>query len=261
MRIPALLALSVLVTAGCTESGQSDPKPGATATATSAQAVVAGGTLSGTLREQIPVEPYVYVRLETDNGDVWAAVNQAPLAIGAPVTVYNVMLMEQFASETLKRTFARIYFGSLDSVGGFAGEPQEDLGPPGTSGTSVGAVPAEDANIGPVAKARGADARTIRELWTEKSHLAGATVSIRGVVVKYNPGVMGKNWIHLQDGSGDAARGTHDIAITSLDEAAVGDTVTITGTVRTNRDLGAGYTYELLVEDAKVASSAGSAGR
>lgn len=130
--------------------------------------------------------------------------------------------MAQFVSQTLNRTFAPIYFGSLVPVG-----------------SAGGAAP-------------GRDARTIGELWTEKNHLAGASVSIRGVVVKYHPGVMGRNWVHLQDGSGDAARGTHDLALTTLDAAAVGDTITITGTVRINRDLGAGYTYALLVEEAKV---------
>ena len=57
----------------------------------------------------------------------------------------------------------------------------------------------------------------------------------------------------MQDGSGDATRGTHDIAVTTLDAAALGDTVTITGTVRTNRDVGAGYTFAVIVEEAKVA--------
>ena len=86
----------------------------------------------------------------------------------------------------------------------------------------------------------------------QKDRLANRVVSVRGTVVKYNAAVMGKNWIHLQDGSGDPARGTHDITVTALDAVTVGATVTITGTVRVNRDVGAGYTYAVLVEDAKV---------
>ena len=78
-------------------------------------------------------------------------------------------------------------------------------------------------------------------------------MTIRGKVVKYNEGVMGKNWIHLQDGSGDAGQGTNDLTVTSLDAASVSETVTITGTVRTNKDFGSGYVYRVIVEDAKVA--------
>ena len=72
------------------------------------------------------------------------------------------------------------------------------------------------------------------------------------MVVKYNAGVMGKNWIHLQDGSGDAKQGTNDITVTSPDAAAKGETVTIKGIVRTKKDFGAGYSYVVIVEDAKV---------
>ncbi|WP_373064857.1 nucleotide-binding protein [Gemmatimonas sp.] len=250
MRYPTLLGLFVLCTVGCSKSRQAEPPP--RANATTASVITPGGTITGTLREQLPVEPYVYVRLETASGDVWAAVNQEPLTVGSSVTVYNVLPMDQFASKTLNRTFERIYFGALEPSRGMASDGPADVGSPNASTASGGTPPVPDAKIGPIARARGADARTIGELWTEKSHLAGATVTIRGVVVKYNAGVMGKNWIHLQDGSGDAARGTHDIAVTSLDAAALGDTVTITGTVRTNRDVGAGYTFAVIVEEAKV---------
>jgi hypothetical protein len=63
---------------------------------------------------------------------------------------------------------------------------------------------------------------------------------------------MGKNWIHLQDGSGDPAAGTHDLAATTLAAASVGDTITLIGTVRTNVDVGGGYKYALLLENARI---------
>ncbi|WP_396202558.1 nucleotide-binding protein [Gemmatimonas sp.] len=212
----------------------------ATATApATASAKPLGHALTGTLVERIAVAPYVYLRLKTATGELWVAVLEAPLVVGASVTVYNALLMEQFESKTLKRTFDRIYFGSLDAPGTL---PLE----------AAGAPPAPDAQVAPVAKATGADARTIAELWAKKDRLANTVVSVRGTVVKYNAAVMGKNWIHLQDGSGDAATGTHDITVTTLDAVTVGATVTITGTVRLNRDVGAGYTYAVLVEDAKV---------
>ena len=103
-----------------------------------------------------------------------------------------------------------------------------------------------------VDKAAGAEARTVAEIWAQKFGLKDKSVSIRGQVVKYNPGVMGKNWIHLQDGSGDPSKGTHDITVTSQDTVAKGDVVTAKGVVRVDRDFGSGYTYGMLVEDAKV---------
>jgi len=246
------LSLLALLTAACTTSTTDAPK----ATSTTARAtdsappparasalIVAGGTITGTVREIIPVESYLYLRLDTANGEMWTAVNEAKLDVGATVTVYNLLPMEQFASPTLKRTFARIYFGSLQPVA-----------PPPTSAASAttGSSDATDAQVGVVAPARGSGAQIIASLWTEKDQLVRTTVAVRGVVVKYNAGVMGKNWIHLQDGSGNPKAGTHDIAATTLEAAAVGDTITVMGTVRTDVDVGAGYKYALLLENARI---------
>ena len=74
-------------------------------------------------------------------------------------------------------------------------------------------------------------------------------VVIRAKVVKFNGGIMGKNWIHLRDGSGSAADNSNDILVTSKDEAKVGDVVIAKGIVKTDVDLGSGYAYKVLVED------------
>ncbi len=229
-----------------------DAANAAVANAEAAPAIASGSTLTGTLREQFPVGPYVYVRLETADGEQWAAVNNEPLTVGQPVTVFNVMLMENFQSPTLNRSFPRIYFGALEPPGT---TPQQPAGgaPQATPAPEQAGTPAAvDAKVGRIAKATGADAHTIGDLYAHQKGYAGATVTVRGVVVKYNESVMGKNWMHIQDGSGSAARGTHDLTVTSLDHAAVGDTVTVTGTLRLDRDFGAGYVYPLVLEDSKL---------
>jgi hypothetical protein len=104
----------------------------------------------------------------------------------------------------------------------------------------------------PVPKASGADARTVAEVVQGKAQLKDKTVLIRARVVKVNTGIMGKNWLHLQDGSGQAQDGSNDILVTSQDSAAVGDIVTARGTVRTDVTLGPGYAYAVLVEGASV---------
>jgi len=103
-----------------------------------------------------------------------------------------------------------------------------------------------------VAKASGPNARTVAEILTSKDGLKDKPVVVRGKIVKYTPGVMGKNWLHLQDGSGSAKDGTNDIVITTLDEAKKGDVILVSGVVRIDRDLGSGYFYKVLVEDAKL---------
>ena len=85
-----------------------------------------------------------------------------------------------------------------------------------------------------------------------KAALKGKTVLVRGQVVKVSLGILGKNWLHLQDGSGSPSEGTNDILVTTKDNAAVGDIVSARGTVRTDVTVGAGYAYAVLVEDAAV---------
>jgi hypothetical protein len=77
-------------------------------------------------------------------------------------------------------------------------------------------------------------------------------VQVRGQVVKVNLGIMGKNWIHLQDGSGAAADGSNDILVTTQDKAAIGDIVSAKGTVRTDVNVGPGYAYAVMIENATV---------
>jgi hypothetical protein len=115
-----------------------------------------------------------------------------------------------------------------------------------------GSKPVAAAAAAPVPKATGADARTVAEVVLGKAGLKDKAVVIRARVVKVNNGIMGKNWLHLQDGTGQAKDGSHDILVTSRDTAAVGDIVTARGTVRTDVTVGPGYAYAVLVEDASV---------
>jgi len=101
-----------------------------------------------------------------------------------------------------------------------------------------------------VAKAEGANARTVAQVYADRVTLKGKEVVIRAKVVKVNAGIMGKNWVHLRDGSGSAADSSNDLLATSQDEPKVGDVVIAKGVVKTDVDLGSGYAYKVLVEDA-----------
>jgi RecJ-like exonuclease len=101
------------------------------------------------------------------------------------------------------------------------------------------------------ASADDAKQKTVAAVHQEKSALSGQTVRVQGKVVKVNNGIMGRNFLHVQDGTGDAS--SNDLTVTSKDTAKVGDQVTVTGKVTLGRDFGSGYTYPLLVEEAVVA--------
>jgi hypothetical protein len=93
--------------------------------------------------------------------------------------------------------------------------------------------------------------RTIAEVWAARD-LADKPVVVRGKVVKFRAGIMGTNWMHIRDGSGSEANGDHDLTVTTDDTAAAGDVVIVSGTLRRDKDFGAGYVYPVIVEKAKI---------
>ena len=226
---------------------------GCATTALAAAPVTAPVTaLQGEVLEVRDVDMYTYLRLKTKDGETWAAVTKVPVKKGAQVSIANPMVMQNFESKTLKKTFDKIVFGSI--VDPKAPAAAAAAMPHGPMGGAMPAMPkaAASAPVVKVAKASGADARTVAEIVTGKAALKDKTVSLRGQVVKANIGIMGKNWFHLQDGTGNAAAGTNDVLVTSKDKAAVGDVVTVKGTVRTDVKLGSGYDYAVLVENAAL---------
>jgi hypothetical protein len=197
--------------------------------------------MKGVVLEVKDVDAYTYLRLKTDNGETWAAVGKAAVKKGAEVTIDNPMVMRNFKSETLNRTFDTIVFGSL------AGSTA--AGAANLNQVHAGIATAPDAGVVKVAKAEGANARTVAEVNADRLALKDKAVVIRAKVVKFTGGIMGKNWIHLRDGSGTAADGSNDILVTSMDEPKVGDVVVAKGVVKTDVNLGSGYAYKVLVED------------
>ena len=202
--------------------------------------------VKGKVLEVKDVESYTYLRLKTKDGETWAAVNKTPVKKGAEVTIENAVVMNNFESKSLKKTFPTILFGNL---GGAAGE-QSAANNMAMSHSGVAKV-ADTGDIH-VPKASGENARTVAEIITKSAELKGKPVLVRGKIVKYNPEIMGKNWIHLRDGSGSEANNTNDILVTSTNPAKVGDVVTAKGIVGTDKDFGSGYTYKVLIEEATL---------
>lgn len=103
-----------------------------------------------------------------------------------------------------------------------------------------------------VEKAEGANAHTIAELYASRTALKDAAIVVRAKVVKFSPNIMGRNWVHLRDGSGSRTAQDDDLTVTTMDSASVGDVVIVTGVLRVNKDFGAGYSYPVIIEEGKI---------
>lgn len=227
-----------------------------TGPATASHAVNVGGLsmANGSVIETMDSGGYTYVKVDTGEEEIWAAAGKFEVAVGDRVTFPLETPMRDFHSKTLDRDFPEIYFVSFIAPEGEAPvmKQQEALdlpeGHPSLEGFAVD--PQKAAAVGIVVKPAGAT--SIVDVWNNRTDLAGSAVMVSGRVVKYNAAILGHNWFHIQDGSGEIAEGTNDLTVTTTDVVAVGDVVTVTGMVSVDRDFGAGYTYTVMLEEAEV---------
>lgn len=101
-------------------------------------------------------------------------------------------------------------------------------------------------------KASGENSYVIADIYTKAKELAGKTVQVKGKVTKVSTGIMGKNWIHMQDGSGSQDAMNFDMTVTTQAQPKEGDIVTFEGVLAADKDFGAGYHYDVIIEDAKL---------
>jgi len=203
--------------------------------------------VKGEVLEVKEIENFTYLRLDTKDGEIWAAIINARVKKGAHVTIENVTVMNNFESKSLHKTFPTILFGSLgvsksDTLGVGKYMAMSHLSLPRIKDVANANIP----------KATGANAFTVEDIVLQAATLKGKSVQVRGKVVKYNAGIMGKNWIHLRDGSGNEANNTNDILVTTTSQTMTGDVVTVKGIVAMDKDFGSGYSYKVLVEDASL---------
>jgi hypothetical protein len=204
----------------------------------------AGGP-SGKVVETMNAGGYTYVCLEKTGKKTWVAVPEMKVAVGSTMAFRPGMSMVNFTSKTLNRTFDSIVFS--EGVTGTEAKPSSG---PAPAGSAAQASPKGKAVE--VEKAEGGNAYTVAEVYAKRSALDTKTVTVKGKVVKVSKKIMGKNWVHLQDGTGDQDKGTHNLVVTTQDLPGVGDVVTITGTLAKDKDFGAGYRYDVIVEGATL---------
>ncbi|WP_446012119.1 DNA-binding protein [Candidatus Electrothrix sp.] len=260
--IPAALALTLLLTSpALAEETTSTP-----ITAEAAKAIAAN-PIKGKVLEVQSAGGYTYVLLNNEQGEIWVALPENKIEAGQEVVLSPGMMMKAFESKALKKTFDIIIFssGRIDETHVAAANPHA---PHGTEeaeeatkkvsdaelaklsgGSARATVPANEIKV---EKAEGSNAQTVEDCFTKAEELNNKKVQVRGKVVKFSSMIMGKNWVHLQDGTGDSEKKTHDLVVTTSDETKKGAVITVEGTLHKDKDFGAGYRYDAIIEEAKI---------
>jgi hypothetical protein len=188
------------------------------------------------------------MKLDVEGREVWLATSPkllgVPVEKGDKVEYTGGVPMSNFKSRSLDKTFESILFISQISVLNkerpavpsddyhkHIGQEQKPLTPP---------------KSGEIEKAEGG--KTIADILSESEQLKDRKVFFKAKIMKVSRQIMKKNWYTLQDGTGTEPE--NKIIAISKETAAPGDIITVTGVVKTNVDLGAGYRYEVLIDDA-----------
>jgi len=192
---------------------------------------------------------YTYVQLELNGNKVWYAAPAIDLKPGDKVIAPAGLPMKDFHSKTLNRTFDMVYFA--ETIVRADAPKKAGTHPPNHPPIQSTACPAPapaSFDFSGIEKPQGG--KTVAEIHQESGTLAGTAIVVRGKAVKVANSIMGKNWIHLQDGTGKP--GANDLTVTTTDTVEVGATVTASGVLATNLDFGFGYKYAVLLQDAAV---------
>lgn len=224
---------------------------------------------SGVVIEAMNSAGYTYLLIDSGVEKTWVAIPESTVVKGEKVTYKPGMVMKDFSSNTLGRTFESIIFSpglTAEKSTPFHGKTADDsFAAAVKSESSQAAVPApvmepSGGSLGAVtpfkeitvAKSSAANGYSVEEIFSQAKKINGQKVSLRGIVTKVSPNIMGRNWIHLQDGTGNPMQNTHDIVATSSELPEINSEITIEGVVAAEKDFGAGYKYAAIIEQATV---------
>lgn len=195
--------------------------------------------------EALDTERYTYIRVNENGESFWIAVPKTPVEIGATYYYQGGLVKKNFASREHNRVFETLYLVS--------GISQQPIGGGSTGGSAVDQALGNLNSGAPVEPPSSIQAAVgaikIGDLIKNKAKYAGKTIKVTGKVMKVNPMIMGRNWIHLQDGTGKNI----DLTVTTQENIPPGHVVTMEGTIALDMDFGAGYRYDIIMENAVVA--------
>lgn len=212
-----------------------------------------GESRIGTIKKIEEAGKYIYLQIDEEGKEVWLATMpnffRGKLSEGDRVEYTGGDIMSGFKSTTLNRTFDSILFvtriRSLNEASSEVGQtPQND--PHKT-------IPGMKKKVSAPAKGeiqKAAEGRNIEEIFLEKDHLNNKEVILKGKAMKVSKNILAKTWVTLQDGTGSAP--DNKIIAVTTDDVNIGDILTVRGILKTDVNLGSGYKYKALIDEAKL---------
>lgn len=201
---------------------------------------------TATVLETMSSAGYTYIRVEEKGKTFWIALPETQVSVGDVISFYEQMLMENFTSRSLNRTFDRILFVEAINKGTELPTKAKAKPSPNKKSPKQHAEPQKPKELGsPIGRF------TIKEIFEQKDELVGKVIEVKGKISKLSMQIMGRDWIHIEDGTGTKLEKNNKLIFrTTQGGIAVGDEVVAKGVLYVNKDFGSGYFYPVIVEDA-----------
>ena len=199
------------------------------------------------VEEVLPTSKYTYLNVNEDGVKSWIAIPKKDVEVGGTYYYRGGLKKTNFKSAEYDRVFETLYLVSdvsKDPSLGAGGGGMSSGNPHGTSGGDE-VVLEQKTKLDPPS-----GGISLAELFANLKKYEGQTVRVIGRCVKLNNMIMNRNWVHLQDGSvkGSAV----DLTVTTTENIPLGSVVSMEGKIALNKDFGAGYKYEIIMEEAKL---------
>jgi len=189
---------------------------------------------------------YTYLNVEENGNKYWMAIPSTEVKVGDTYYYNGGMLMENFESKQLEKTFDEIIFA--DNIRTTEKAPvQEQVNPHSTVDPNANADTTAVVEVN-IEKAE--NGITLENLFKNKKSFSGKSLIVRGKVVKLNKEILDRNWVHIVDGT--QFENKKSLTVTTKEMVKIGDTVTFKGTIVLDRDFGKGYVYDILLEEGEL---------
>jgi hypothetical protein len=183
---------------------------------------------------------YTYLNVEENGDKYWMAIPNTKVKTGDTYYYDGGMLMENFESKQLEKTFDKIIFA--DNIRTTEKMPIKEQVNPHVNIDTTAVVDVD------IKKAE--NGISLEELFTTKKSFSGKSIIVRGKVVKVNKDILDRNWVHVVDGT--QFENKKSLAVTTKEMVKIGDTVTFKGTIILDKDFGQGYVYDILLEEGEL---------
>lgn len=196
---------------------------------------------------------YQYLKVQEKNKEIWVAIANAPVKVGDKIGYDKQTVMKDFKSKSLKRSFKEVIFASevylpkkdathVKDLQDVLGLNKTNNQPKLKEETSNPAKPFEKKAF-----------YTVEEIFMWKDFLKDQNISVKGKVSKVSKQIMKLDWVHIQDGTGDASKNNEDLVFTIKEiPFKAGESVIATGKLIIDKDFGYGYFYKVIIQESSL---------